>query len=57
MTRLKTKSFDENCQSAEKFDSMAEEGADISHYLDWSAARLYYEVAAEASKSADQFGD
>jgi hypothetical protein len=34
MTRLKTKSFDESCQCAEKFDSVAEEGADISHYLD-----------------------
>lgn len=42
--------------SAEKFDRVAEKGADISHYLDGSAARLYYEVAAEASKSAGQFG-
>jgi hypothetical protein len=43
--------------SAEKFDRLAEEGANISHYLDWAAARLYYEVAAEASKSVSQFGD
>jgi hypothetical protein len=43
--------------SAEKFDRVAEEGADISHYLDWFAARHYYEVAAEASKSVSQFGD
>lgn len=57
MTRLKIKSFDENCQCAEKFDSVAEEGADISHNLDWSAVRLYYEVAGEASKSAGQIGD
>lgn len=43
--------------SAEKFDRVAEEGEDISHYLDWSAVRLYYEVAAEASRPAGQFGD
>jgi len=36
---------------------VAVEGADISHYLDWSTAQLYYEVVAEASKSAGQFGD
>ena len=36
---------------------MAVEGADISHYLDWSTAQLYYEVVSEASKSAGQFGD
>jgi hypothetical protein len=55
MTRLKTTSFYENCH-CEKFDRAAEKGADISHYLDWSAARFCYEVAAEASKSAGQFG-
>ena len=43
--------------SAEKFDRVAEEGSDIVHYLDWTAAWLYYEVAAEASKSAGQLGD
>jgi hypothetical protein len=43
--------------SAEKFDRVAGERADISDYLDWSALRLYDKGTAESSKPASHFGD